>query len=246
MKRHIKIISAVLLTAALSACGGNAPDVTEIEETEIEETDIEEDDDIDEDEDNETDFQTTKAEEEPDNTQSNGEYNYIVDGDHIKLTKYLGNEAEITIPSEIDGAKVTIIGEDTFHGNENIEKVSIPESVVQIEGLAFCGCINLTEVNIPETISTIEVYVFEKCESLTEITIPSSVTQIETWAFLGCSGLKKIVIPDSVTEIDVSAFDGCTSLSDVTLPEHFNNEDDIYLAFSDTPWFEKNYGEYGE
>ncbi|MDE6709063.1 MAG: hypothetical protein K2J76_01080, partial [Oscillospiraceae bacterium] len=102
MKGHIKIISAILLTAALSACGGNAPDISEIEETEIEE-----DDDIDENEEDETDFQTAEAEdeEEPDNTQSNGEYKYIVDGDHIKLTEYLGDEAEVTIPSEIDGVK---------------------------------------------------------------------------------------------------------------------------------------------
>lgn len=37
MKRHIKIISAVLLAAALSAFGVNAPDVTEFSETELEE-----------------------------------------------------------------------------------------------------------------------------------------------------------------------------------------------------------------
>ena len=232
------------MAVTLSACGGNAPKVSETDETEIEETDIDEDDEIDEED--ETDFQTTKSEEEPDNTQSNGEYEYIVDGDHIKLTEYLGDEAEVTIPSEINGVKVTIIGGQTFLTRENLKKVVIPDSIVQIEETAFSECKNLTDINIPETISTIEGLTFDGCESLTEITIPSSVTKIETWAFLDCTGLKKIVIPDSVTEIESGAFQDCTSLSDVTLPEHFNNEDDIYLAFSDTPWYEKNYGEYGE
>ena len=236
MKRYIKFFAAIMLAAALSACGGNVPDVTEIEETEIEETDIEEDNDIDEAED----------EEEPDNTQSNGEYKYIVDGDHIKLTEYLGDEAEVTIPSDIDGVKVTVIGEMTFLACGNLEKAVIPDSVVQIEGTAFSECKNLTELNIPETISTIEGLTFSECKSLTEITIPSSVAKIEMWAFLDCTGLEKIVIPDSVTEIESGAFQGCTALSDVTLPEHFDNEDDIYLAFADTPWYEKNYGEYGE
>lgn len=35
MKKYIKIFSVLLLTAALSACGGNAPDVSEFDETEI-------------------------------------------------------------------------------------------------------------------------------------------------------------------------------------------------------------------
>lgn len=242
MKKFTAILAAAFMAVTLSACGENVPDVSETSEAGIEETEIEEDNDIDEEENDETDFQTTKAEEKPDNTQSNGEYKYIVDGDHIKLTEYLGNEAEVTIPSEIDGAAVTVIGEQAFQGCENLKKAFIPDSVVQIEGLAFAGCTNLTEVNIPETISTIEGLTFDGCESLTEITIPESVTKIETWAFLNCSGLKKIVIPDSVTEIEVSAFDGCICLSDVTVPEHFD-ERDFYMAFDDTPWFKKNYQE---
>lgn len=231
MKKYIKLFSAILLTAALSACGGSTSDTEETERDDGNEVTVGAVD--------------TEAglEDSDGDVRNNGEYEYTNYSDHIKLLKYLGNGGEVTVPSEIDGINVTVIGENTFQLCDSLVKAEIPDSVERIEGTAFAGCVKLAEVNIPNSVSVIESMTFNECESLTEIIIPDGVQKIETWAFLDCSGLKKVVIPDSVTEIELSAFQGCESIAEVILPQSVDAEQ-IEMAFdSDTPWYEKNYGE---
>lgn len=95
----------------------------------------------------------------------------------------------------------------------------IPDSVTEIFGGAFEGCINLTSIVIPERVTKIGVYAFRGCTNLTSIVIPNSVNEIGHSAFEGCTSLPSIVIPDSVTEIKLSAFEECTSLSSIVIPK---------------------------
>ena len=76
-----------------------------------------------------------------------------------------------------------------------------------------CGCKNTT---IPESVTEIGGYAFCGCSSLTSITIPFSVTEIGGAAFCGCSSLTSITIPSSVTEIGGAAFSECDSLTSIT------------------------------
>lgn len=92
----------------------------------------------------------------------NGEYRYdvlktsndtkgFVYGDikqGICLQEYLGDQTEVVIPKEIDGLPVIKIEYSCFWKNTGLQKVSIPESVIWIDG--FSGCSNLTEVVIEE------------------------------------------------------------------------------------------------
>ena len=54
------------------------------------------------------------------------EWEYTIDGGVLK--KYNGSGGDITIPSE-----VVTIGEKAFENNENVTKVTIPDSVSEIK-----------------------------------------------------------------------------------------------------------------
>lgn len=159
----------------------------------------------------------------------------------VVITKYLGNDAEVVIPSEIDGKTVTLIDDDAFRNNENLKSVKLPDTLIGIgvEAFAFCkslesvnipegikdfspafrGCEKLQTIVIPEGVERIEQGMFLDCTSLKTVTLPNSLCIINGGAFENCISLKNISIPNGVVEIGANAFGGCTALSEISIPE---------------------------
>lgn len=125
---------------------------------------------------------------------------------------------DLVIPPEINGIKVTGIGEAGFDACRSLRSVTIPEGVTRIGSFAFPSCSILTSIDIPDGITYIGEEAFYCCESLTSVTIPASVTTIGDSAFEGCNTLTSIDIPEGVTYIGVAAFYFCKSLTSVTIP----------------------------
>ena len=143
--------------------------------------------------------------------------NELADG--TLAIKYAGRDKTYVIPAEIDGKRVTKIDYAAFSYCDNLESITIPDSVTSIDYSAFRGCSNLTRIMIPDSVRTIDGYAFQDCTSLKSIKIPNSVTSISSCAFYGCTSLTSITIPDSVTSIDYQAFTYCTSLKSITIPD---------------------------
>ncbi len=131
------------------------------------------------------------------------------------LVGYTGEGGDVVIPSEINGNKVTVIGEDAFFGCDSLRSISIPNSVTSIESAAFADCSNLKSVSIPESVTKIGDAAFEYCSSLKSIDIPESVTDIGSWAFRCCESLEGISIPKNVTSIGTYVFQGCYNLESI-------------------------------
>ena len=173
---------------------------------------------------------------------------YAVEGGSLLFDKesgeIIGCEGDIlaaAIPEEIDGVKVSSIGDWAFSGSESLVYVSIPDTVTSIGSYAFSGCTALIGADIPKTVSSIgegafqyclclesialpegldkiAAFTFESCILLTDISIPKSVKSIGEGAFRYCSGLGGIVIPDAVSTIGSEAFSGCSTAAKLTLP----------------------------
>lgn len=156
---------------------------------------------------------------------------YEVKNGSIIITKFIGDEHEIVIPSEIDGLPVTEIGERAFASRKDLTSVTIPESVTKIEDNVFTDCTHLLSIQCDsrnQHYKSIDGILFSKDEKMLvaipsnfsgEYVIPESVLAITGHAFYGCSKLTRVTIPSSVVLIGGGAFWNCTELKSVNIPE---------------------------
>lgn len=160
-----------------------------------------------------------------------GDYEYtVLDDGTVEISGYNGSDTEITIPSVIDGKKVTSIGKHAFSGCSSLTSVEIPEGVTGIGGYAFSGCNSLTSIKIPEGVTNIEYGSFSRCTNLTEVKIPNSVTKIGSDAFAWCNNLISVVLPESLKEMKNNPFMGCSRLEQITVDEknsYYSSQDGI-------------------
>ena len=166
-------------------------------------------------------------------------YAYTVNAENgtATITKFLGpvdpannGPYDIEIPTELDHHPVTGLGEYSFSGtyspdhqtNHNlisfcnqIQSVTIPESVTSIGKSAFEHCSNLDSLIINGVAtSMIGAYAFASCTSLTSLSLVGSFQTIGDSAFVNC-GMTSLTIDATITSIEKYAFSSrfLTSLS---------------------------------
>lgn len=170
----------------------------------------------------------------------------IIDGKkEYRVVSVKTANKDVTIPSSYNNLPVTEIGEGAFAGENKIENVYIPDSVIVIGNRAFDDCRNLENLRLPQYLEIIPANMTRNT-SIKSIDIPNSVKRIESRAFC-TSQIKDLIIPDSVEyigyeafyfssietvvigkniqEIQPYAFHYCDSLKSVK----FTNPDNIYL-----------------
>lgn len=123
------------------------------------------------------------------------------------------NLADITIPDTLIS-----IGYSAF-SDSGLEKISLPDSITDIDAAAFAYCNSLESVKLPNKLTYLADGLFSGCDWLSDITIPDSVTNIGSNAFYECICLNDINIPNNVTSIGSEAFLGCSSLTAVRIPD---------------------------
>ena len=134
---------------------------------------------------------------------------------------------------------VTAIGDYAFSHCLLLENISIPKSVICLNGNPFSDWGGMLECLSPTFIYEDDV-LFNKDKSeivsfrnqkIESYIIPDSVTKIRDSAFSDCSSLSNIVISNSVTAIGDGAFFGCSSLPKIVIPNSVTSIGDC--AFSD-------------
>ena len=154
---------------------------------------------------------------------------------------YSGTETHLSVPADIDGTPVTVIGENCFLENETVQSVILPESVNivrayafsqsslqtivfgrdemrRIEDGAFSGS-KLQSVNLPR-LDRMGWGLFDGCAELCSVQLDESTGQIPPYTFRACTDLLSVTLPDSVKEIGVCGFYGCSNLSELEWPKH--------------------------
>ena len=164
---------------------------------------------------------------------TSGDYEYIFnDGGSASITKYNGEAEALTAPAELDGHRVTAIGDKAFLSCDSLTAITLPDSVTSIRANPFESCDRLAQITVsPDhpTLATIDGVLFEKttrtlicypCALTAEnYAVPQGIQAIGDWAFFYCDSLTTITLPDSVTSIGDYAFNGCDSLTTITLPD---------------------------
>lgn len=183
-----------------------------------------------------------------------GNFEYLIDGNTVTITRYVGNEKTVFVPSEIDGMNVTRIGTRAFSTADygdyvdgydfvfSIEKTNASTPYIQ----CFAGdCIehakrsldlyinSVSHVSLPDSVMFIDDFAFEECCSLVSIKIPDSVVSIGRYAFWGCVNLEYAQIPKSVISIDAGVFAHCLRLQEAVVdPEnkHYCTVDGVIFS----------------
>lgn len=108
---------------------------------------------------------------------------------------------------------ITNIGNDTFVGCENLEKIGLSDSITKIGNTAFRDCTSLKEIEFPPSVKSIGYYAFYGCTALGSVIIPEGVQSVGKHAFRKCTDLRTVHLPMSLTEIADNAFEGCSLIT---------------------------------
>jgi hypothetical protein len=79
--------------------------------------------------------------------------------------------------TNIAGLPVTDVAYEAFMGCNNLENITLPESIKTINNTAFCGCDKLTTLTLPESLIRIFGYAFSGCDKLTELKFNGTMAQ---------------------------------------------------------------------
>lgn len=149
----------------------------------------------------------------PDINESNGLFNYELDGDKATIIGFgevfedayekLGAEVDypcfskgkLVIPGSVDNHPVVAIGAEAFKGDERITGLVITNGVLEICESAFESCEEITDIVFPESLKKIGESAFFGCVKLTVAKLPKSLKTLEGYAFKGCDGLLEISTP---------------------------------------------------
>lgn len=108
--------------------------------------------------------------------------------------------------------KITSIPKEMFTNTTNLGKITLPDTVTNIEESAFSGCYSLSYIRFSGSLTNIGTNAFSNCSALTVLLLPDGLTTIEKCAFSGCSSLKDLFFPASLTNIGSNAFSNCIKL----------------------------------
>jgi hypothetical protein len=112
----------------------------------------------------------------------------------LSITGYTGTGGNVVIPDNINGRRVTMIGDSAFDSNTNLTKVTLGTNIISLGDFAFAYIYSLTDISLDTNLTDIGEYAFSG-SSLTSLTLPNSVTNIGENAFSGSFNLTTVTIP---------------------------------------------------
>lgn len=163
------------------------------------------------------------------------------------IESYSGTEADLVIPSELDGLPVVSLGDRAFSGNYTATRITIPETVIGTGLYTFAGCTGVTEYVVDEDNPYYEsidgvlyaddggyLVQYPIAKYPVKVEVPDGVYDIGNSAFAQIPSLEEVVLPDSVEYIGVWAFSNCKSLKKINIPEKVTALEDFCFAYSTT------------
>ena len=89
---------------------------------------------------------------------------------------------------------------------DSIEHLVVKSGVTSLSSYAFVGCQNLEDITLPDTLQTIGTMTFYGCDRLNNVTIPASVRTIGSYAFADALSLSRITFAGDAPEFGTGVF----------------------------------------
>ena len=153
------------------------------------------------------------------------EYDTNEDGDY-EITAFSPaslDPVELTLPKETDdGRDIVGISADAFKTRLTVKSVAIPETYLYIGDYAFYGCDNLEKVTMTDSVTEIGMGAFQNCPKLTTLTLSKGIVTVSKDAFRGCIAITEVDLSGATEIIEQGAFFGCSALTKVTVSDKIN------------------------
>ena len=89
---------------------------------------------------------------------------------------------------------------------DSIAHLVVKSGVTSLSSYAFVGCQNLEDITLPDTLQTIGTMTFYGCDKLNNVTIPASVHTIGSYAFADALSLSRITFAGDAPEFGTGVF----------------------------------------
>ena len=89
---------------------------------------------------------------------------------------------------------------------DSIKHLLVKSGVTSLSSYAFVGCQNLEDITLPDTLQTIGTMTFYGCDKLNNVTIPASVRTIGSYAFADALSLSRITFAGDAPEFGTGVF----------------------------------------
>lgn len=130
-----------------------------------------------------------------------------------KLQMCEDNGREIDVD---EGVRVVCSG--AFKDRKQLQNISLPETLEEIETEAFRGCSNLKSIHIPRKTLRVGESAFRDCVNMKDLVIDNDCIKIGERAFENCATLENVKLPEGLTELYGGVFNSCKSLKAIDLP----------------------------
>ena len=144
----------------------------------------------------------------------------------------IDNVPHMVIPEIVRGVPVTRIKEFAFEKVDELETVTIPSTLKEIDKCAFLGCQHLTQITMScprskQDVLKIGPSAFAYCFSLNEFDVFCTL-EIAERAFLACDNLTKL--SGAITYVDISAFRDCNRIYILNLQHNASVKCDAFYG----------------
>ena len=95
-----------------------------------------------------------------------------------------------------------------FMMDQQLETVTLPQSLEVVPSGAFQSCSKLTTCNLGPNVKEIQANAFSGCSKLTGVTLPDSLEIIGNSAFQNCSSIENLTLGPNVKSLGASPFKG--------------------------------------
>ena len=140
------------------------------------------------------------------------------------LVSYIGEGAELTLPSSYNGESYELFGY-TFYERDDIKSITLPSCITSIPEYAFAYCRSLEEVTVSEGVTSIGQFAFYYCEGMEKLTLPSTLKSTDRDCFNSCYALKELYISDVKGWCEISFSSG--GINNISNPLRY--ADNLYV-----------------
>ena len=143
-----------------------------------------------------------------------GEMNNFPYDDYVPWHDFRDMIVEVKIKSG-----VTSIGRYAFQSCNNLETVTMADTVVKMEYSAFQNCTSLRVIDLSDSIEELPKQAFSDCTELESIELPKNLQRVQDYAFCDCISLKEVTFPEKTWYIANDVFRECSALETVYFPD---------------------------